>query len=74
MREQEGYTTTCPRCGGSTQCNVDDIARCWCTQLYLSRGEREYIADRYEDCLCENCLHAMRAELKALQEKGGDSQ
>ncbi|MBV8252792.1 MAG: cysteine-rich CWC family protein [Chitinophaga sp.] len=74
MTENEGYITTCPRCGGSIRCNVDDIARCWCTQLYLSRAEREFIADRYEDCLCEGCLQAIKTEMKTVQEKGGDSQ
>ncbi len=52
----------CPRCQKSFECKVGSILLCQCTTVILEQEERDYIARHYEDCLCTDCMSAMRAE------------
>jgi adenosylcobinamide kinase/adenosylcobinamide-phosphate guanylyltransferase len=50
----------CPRCHSAFECKVGDITQCQCYGLSLTEEEKAFIADRYEDCLCRNCLMELK--------------
>ncbi|MGG9971105.1 cysteine-rich CWC family protein [Ferruginibacter sp. SUN002] len=50
----------CPKCNISFECKVGNISQCQCTAVVLSVEERNYIQSVYSDCLCANCLLAMK--------------
>jgi len=54
----------CPRCGRLFECRSGTITRCQCQQVTLSSGQLEFIADRFDDCLCCDCLRALQAEFR----------
>jgi len=49
----------CPRCGGGFEGRLGSIHRCQCVDIVLSDAMRESIAQRYDECLCRNCLIAL---------------
>jgi hypothetical protein len=51
---------TCPHCKASFECKSGDIINCQCESIILSTEQREYISQRYDDCLCANCLAELR--------------
>jgi hypothetical protein len=40
---------------------VGDISKCQCYPVPLTDDERDYIARRYTDCLCANCMREAKA-------------
>lgn len=52
-KHEEKY---CPRCRSAFECKVGDVAQCQCSGIGMSPEERQFIADRYQDCLCRKCL------------------
>ena len=52
----------CPRCSRWFECRSGSISRCQCQAVELSRAQLDYIADRYDDCLCADCLQALQGE------------
>jgi adenosylcobinamide kinase / adenosylcobinamide-phosphate guanylyltransferase len=52
----------CPRCQAAFECKVGDIIQCQCYGIGLTIEERAFVEERFEDCLCRNCL----LELKRL--------
>ena len=67
-KHEEKY---CPRCKASFECKVGDIAQCQCNGLALTVEERAFIADRYDDCLCRNCLLELRQRAVLIFITGG---
>ncbi len=65
-KHEEKY---CPRCKASFECKVGDIAQCQCNGLGLTAEERAFIADRYDDCLCRNCLLELKQRAVLFREK-----
>jgi hypothetical protein len=65
-KHEEKY---CPRCKASFECKVGDIAQCQCNSLALTVEERAFIADRYDDCLCRNCLLELKQRAVLFREK-----
>ena len=55
----------CPRCGKAFECKSGSVTLCQCQEATLTPEQREYIAARYDDCLCRACLEALRAECDA---------
>lgn len=47
---------SCPRCHAAFECKVGDIGHCQCSGIALTDGEKQFIAERYTDCLCRKCL------------------
>lgn len=35
---------------------------CQCYEVKLSPEEREFISERFDDCLCANCMKELKAE------------
>lgn len=55
----------CPRCGTGHECKVGSINLCHCTAVPLTEEQRQYVNDRFDGCLCTNCLTELRAEYDA---------
>ena len=49
----------CPRCGGTFQCGMHDVAPCACTTLRLNAATLADLRARYHGCLCLRCLYAL---------------
>lgn len=62
---------SCPRCALPFECKPGNITECQCFGLSFSDPEKMFIADNYADCLCRNCLLAIKQEIKyqSVQEK-----
>lgn len=60
MRKHE--TIHCGRCNTVFECKPGSINQCQCSAIQLTAEEKVYIETRYEDCLCINCLKALRQE------------
>jgi len=60
---------TCPRCQELFTCNPGDILRCQCYDIRLSVEERAFIEERYQDCLCLNCLKELKQRYSFFTEK-----
>ncbi|UZJ40474.1 cysteine-rich CWC family protein [Prosthecochloris sp. SCSIO W1101] len=53
----KGGDATCPVCGASFECKLS--AECWCSSVNVPSEVREYLADRYDTCLCRDCLEKL---------------
>lgn len=54
----------CPRCEAQFECKVGSINLCQCQTLSLDEAEMDYIRKKFEDCLCADCLKALKMEYK----------
>ncbi len=52
----------CPRCGEEFECKTGSISICQCQAVSLTSQQADYIAARFDGCLCAGCLAALRAE------------
>jgi hypothetical protein len=59
----------CPRCGSVFECKPGTIQQCQCYGVPLSDELKAYLDQRYNDCLCKNCLTYLRTELNFFKEK-----
>ena len=57
-------TKYCPRCTAPFECKVGNILFCQCDGIIFSESEKAFIGDRYQDCLCRQCLIEMKKEVK----------
>ncbi|MEM6262472.1 MAG: cysteine-rich CWC family protein [Bacteroidota bacterium] len=57
----------CPRCGTLFECKVGSILLCQCTTVTLNEAEREYLREKFDDCLCANCMRELKEEYQAQQ-------
>lgn len=61
---------TCPQCGATFECKVNDPAHCQCAGVTLSRELSARISKHYGDCLCVECLKAIRPKKYDLLDGG----
>lgn len=47
----------CSKCGATFACS-SEAKGCWCESLKLNPQTLSELRQRYDDCLCENCLRA----------------
>lgn len=52
----------CPRCGEEFECKSNSISLCQCQSVSLSSHQSDYVASRFGDCLCAECLTDLRTE------------
>ena len=52
----------CPRCNNLFECKSGSVLLCQCQTVTLTEKQLEYIASRYQDCLCAKCLMDIRVE------------
>lgn len=57
----------CPRCRRLFECKSGSILLCQCQTVLLDEAQLEYLAARYDDCLCSRCLLAVRGEYNRQQ-------
>ncbi|MGH7255164.1 MAG: cysteine-rich CWC family protein [Nitrospirales bacterium] len=50
-------TKTCERCGRTFECGQYG---CWCGQAGITERHMDWIAARFQDCLCPACLNQVR--------------
>jgi hypothetical protein len=62
-------TKHCPRCNAEFECKSGSILLCQCQTIFLSPEQTEAIGEQYDDCLCVNCLQALRDEYDTRQEQ-----
>jgi len=62
-------TKTCPRCQQPFACKPGHISACQCNGIKLTEEEKAFIADRYDDCLCINCLQQLKDKYVFFKEK-----
>lgn len=63
----EHEAKTCARCNQSFECKPFDIGNCQCASIQLGSEEKHYLQTQYDDCLCINCLRAIRQEFFQLR-------
>ena len=52
----------CERCGKRIECKANSYTRCQCSTVELNLNEVQYISERYEGCMCADCLNALKKE------------
>jgi len=62
-------TKKCPRCNNPFECKPGNITQCQCYAVKLTEEQRAYIDQRYQNCLCENCLVYLSVELNFFKER-----
>ena len=53
---------TCPHCKNTFECKCGDIINCQCETVKLNQQQRDFILNKYDDCLCAECLAILRSE------------
>ena len=59
----------CPRCQQRFECKAGDVVHCQCYGIMLTTEERAFIEERYNDCLCRNCLLELKQRYILFREK-----
>lgn len=53
--------STCEACDDQFVCGAT-LLGCWCSEIKLSHEQRALLRERFEHCVCRNCLVQMRQE------------
>jgi hypothetical protein len=56
----------CPKCGKEFECK--HTKECFCMKYILTKQELHLLKEKYDDCLCEECLKSICSN-KVLQDK-----
>ena len=59
----------CPRCKNGFECKVGNITQCQCYGINFATDQKAFIEGKYNDCLCRNCLLALKNEVEMFREK-----
>ena len=59
----------CPRCGIVFECKPGNITQCQCYGFAMNEELKVYLEQRYNDCLCKNCLKYLSVELNFFKER-----
>src|SRR5688572_23558443 len=59
----------CPRCMQRFECKPGDVVHCQCYGIMLNAEERAFIEEKYNDCLCRNCLLELKQRYIFFREK-----
>lgn len=62
-------TKACPRCGKGFECKPGNITQCQCYGIQFRDEEKAFIEQRYNDCLCRNCLGELKNQVELFKEK-----
>jgi hypothetical protein len=46
--------SVCPKCGNNFHCSTS--SKCWCFEYDVPADIMEQLQDKYEGCLCPECL------------------
>lgn len=53
-------TTSCPRCEKTFECKPGNITQCQCYGIELAAELKDFIEQRFKDCLCRDCLEYLQ--------------
>jgi len=56
----------CERCNKLFECHAENISQCHCYSIDLSLDEKKLLTFRFKDCLCNDCILALKAEYAAM--------
>ncbi len=59
----------CPRCGRGFECKPGNITQCQCYGITFTAEEKAFIEEKYNDCLCRNCLLQLKNQVELFKEK-----
>ncbi len=62
-------TKNCPGCKEVFECKPGSITQCQCFGIALTTELSAYIEQRFDACLCNNCLQCLSNELNLFKEK-----
>ena len=62
-------TKKCPRCQQAFECKPGNITQCQCYGIVLTEEQRAFMEQRYQDCLCRDCLQYLSVELHYFKER-----
>lgn len=62
---------SCPRCTQAFECKPGHVASCHCSAVKLSDATYDLIRNKYDDCLCANCLRELSNPQQLFKEKYG---
>ncbi len=65
--------STCPSCRQTFQCKAADIGGCQCYGFKLDEAAYRFISEKYEDCLCLQCLQQLHQQQIFFIEKPGSA-
>jgi hypothetical protein len=54
-------TDRCPRCGSTFRCGATGPDPCACTSVTLDAALQAQLRERFDGCLCLDCLRALAA-------------
>ena len=60
---------TCPSCGELFECKPGSIIVCHCSDIQLSPEQKAYLAEKWDSCLCHNCLSALKENWNEIADK-----
>lgn len=60
---------SCPRCSKNFECKTGNISECQCYGFKMTEELKAFLEQRYNDCLCRNCLDHLSQELNLFKEK-----
>ncbi len=58
-------TKVCEICGTNFECKVGNVTECQCFGVKLNPEEQLFIKNKYNDCLCANCMQAVKSKYHA---------
>ena len=62
--QEEKY---CPKCNNAFICRSENIAKCPCNAVNLSKSTVQFLKTTFYDCLCKNCLEKIDQSRKTLK-------
>ncbi|MBK6828509.1 MAG: cysteine-rich CWC family protein [Chitinophagaceae bacterium] len=62
-------TRECPRCRQAFECKPGNITQCQCYGIVVTAEQRAFMDQRYQDCLCRDCLQYLSVELNYFKER-----
>ncbi len=59
----------CPRCRKAFECKPGNITQCQCYGIVVTAEQLAFMEERYQDCLCRDCLQYLSVELNYFKER-----
>ena len=59
----------CQKCNNAFECTPGNISQCQCFSIKITAEQRAYIEQKFDDCLCRNCLSSVQNEFEHFKEK-----
>jgi len=62
-------TKICPRCKLTFECKPGNITQCQCFGITVKPELKAFLEQRYNDCLCRDCLNYLQQGQNLFKEK-----